>query len=121
MFRANQIPYKGLKASMTFHDRYTFTRSSVGWRKGPGRESRLFTTKRCRALLSRLIGAIQERILMVLQEKDIAGGDRQGIDRIVAKYRRKFRVTENLEYYSEADFHEAERQYLRFCLANGRC
>ena len=58
---------------------------------------------------------------MVLQEKDIAGSDRQGIDRIVAKYRQKFRVTENLEYYSEADFHEAERQYLRFCLANGRC
>ena len=58
---------------------------------------------------------------MVSQEKDITDGDRQGIDRIVAKYRQKFRVTENIEYYSEDDFHEAERQYLRFCLTNGRC
>ena len=44
---------------------------------------------------------------MVLQEKDIAAGDRQGIDRIVAKYRQKFRVAENLDHYSEADFHES--------------
>ena len=58
---------------------------------------------------------------MAPQEKDMTGGDRQGIDRIVAKYRQKFRVAENLDHYSEADFHEAERQYLRFCLTSGRC
>jgi len=58
---------------------------------------------------------------MILQEKDVASSDHQGIDRIVAKYREKFRVAENLDHYSERDYHEAERQYLRFCLTNGNC
>ena len=46
---------------------------------------------------------------------------RQGIDLIVDKYRQKFRVPENLDHYSDDDFHEAERQYLRFCLTYGQC
>jgi len=58
---------------------------------------------------------------MILQEKDFSSSDHQGIDRIVAKYRQRFRVPENLDHYSERDFHEAERQYLRFCLTNGKC
>lgn len=58
---------------------------------------------------------------MILQEKDVSSSDHQGIDRIVAKYRQRFRVAENLDHYSERDFHEAERQYLRFCLTNGKC
>ena len=58
---------------------------------------------------------------MILQEKDPSSNDQQGLDRIVAKYRRKFRVPENLDHYSESDFHEAERQYLRFCLNSGKC
>ena len=58
---------------------------------------------------------------MVSQENDVASNDRQGIDRIINKYRQRFRIPENINHYSEDDFHEAERQYLRFCLTNGNC
>ena len=44
-----------------------------------------------------------------------------GMDRLVEKYRRQFRIPENLNYYSEGDFHLAEREYLRFCLSRGAC
>ncbi len=44
-----------------------------------------------------------------------------GMDRLVEKYRRQFRIPENLNYYSERDFHHAEREYLRFCLTRGSC
>ena len=44
-----------------------------------------------------------------------------GMDRLVEKYRRQFRIPENLNYYSERDFHRAERAYLRFCLNRGSC
>jgi hypothetical protein len=58
---------------------------------------------------------------MTPQMKDIVSDQVQGIDRIVDKYRRQFRVPENLDHYSETDLHEAERQYLRFCLTSGSC
>ncbi len=44
-----------------------------------------------------------------------------GMDRLVEKYRRQFRIPENLNYYSEGDYHQAERQYLHFCLRRGSC
>ena len=53
--------------------------------------------------------------------KDASPDHRQGIDRIVGKYREQFRVPENLNHYSDNDYHDAERQYLRFCLTNGSC
>lgn len=55
------------------------------------------------------------------QNKDDFYDHSKGIDRIVEKYRQQFRVPENLDHYSENDFHEAERQYLRYCLTNGSC
>lgn len=58
---------------------------------------------------------------MTRQGNDGALDQHQGIDRIIAQYRRKFRVPENLDHYSEADFHEAERRYLHFCLTHGNC
>jgi hypothetical protein len=39
-----------------------------------------------------------------------------GMDRLVEKYRRQFRIPENLNHYSEADYQQAEREYLRYCL-----
>lgn len=45
----------------------------------------------------------------------------RGIDRIVEKYRQQFRIPENLDHYAESDLHEAERQYLRYCLTTGGC
>lgn len=58
---------------------------------------------------------------MTPQPKDVTHDHRQGIDRIVEKYREQFRVPENLNHYSDNDYHAAERQYLRFCLTNGSC
>ena len=56
---------------------------------------------------------------MTPQTKDSAQSQNQGIDRIVDRYRQQFRVPENLDHYSDNDFHDAERQYLRFCLDTG--
>ena len=58
---------------------------------------------------------------MTPQPNDVLYDQRPGIDRIVDKYRQQFRVPENIEHYSERDFHQAERQYLRFCLTQGGC
>lgn len=44
-----------------------------------------------------------------------------GMDRLVEKYRRQFRIPENLDYYADGDYHQAERDYLRFCLRRGSC
>lgn len=57
--------------------------------------------------------------LTTSEEKQTAAD--KGIDRIVEKYRQKFRIPENLDHYAEDDLHEAERQYLRFCLNTGGC
>lgn len=56
---------------------------------------------------------------MISEDKQTAAD--KGIDRIVEKYRQKFRIPENLDHYAEEDLHEAERQYLRFCLTTGGC
>ncbi|MBC2734610.1 MAG: hypothetical protein HF981_09655 [Desulfobacteraceae bacterium] len=58
---------------------------------------------------------------MTPQTKDVAQSQNQGLDRIVDRYRQQFRIPENLDHYSDNDLHEAERQYLRFCLNTGSC
>lgn len=58
-------------------------------------------------------------ILMMPDDKQTPSDE--GIDRIVEKYRQKFRIPENLDHYAEDDLHQAERQYLRFCLNTGGC
>lgn len=47
--------------------------------------------------------------------------DTNGMNRLVQKYRRQFRIPENLDYYAEGDYQLAERKYLRFCLQKGSC
>jgi hypothetical protein len=39
-----------------------------------------------------------------------------GLKRLIRKCRNEFRCPENTHHYSEKDFHEAERKYIRFCL-----
>jgi hypothetical protein len=39
--------------------------------------------------------------------------------RIVKNIRKQFRIPENLNHYTEADFQEAEKKYLKFCLQEG--
>ncbi|CAB5128247.1 hypothetical protein D3OALGA1CA_3055 [Olavius algarvensis associated proteobacterium Delta 3] len=41
----------------------------------------------------------------------------EGIELLVRKCRFEFQRTENLDYYSKKDLHEAERKYVKYCLA----
>jgi hypothetical protein len=42
-----------------------------------------------------------------------------GIKLLIKNLKKEFRIPENLEHYSEKDFQEAEKKYLKFCLQNG--
>jgi hypothetical protein len=42
-----------------------------------------------------------------------------GIKLLVDKYRKEFRIPENLDYYSEEKFKIAERKYLKYVLNVG--
>jgi hypothetical protein len=44
----------------------------------------------------------------------------QGIQSLVGEYRSAFRVPENLDYYSEADYKTAEKQFIRYALEHCR-
>lgn len=50
---------------------------------------------------------------------DELGRSASGIERLVAKWRTEFRRPENVDYYTEIDYQEAERKYVKYCL-NGR-
>ena len=40
----------------------------------------------------------------------------QGIRMLIQKCRKEFRRPENINYYTENDFKEAEKKFLKFCL-----
>jgi hypothetical protein len=40
----------------------------------------------------------------------------RGIQLLIKKYRKKFRRPENIDYYTEIDFKEAEKKFVKFCL-----
>ncbi len=42
-----------------------------------------------------------------------------GIELLVEKYRKIFRIPENINHYSEEDFRAAERKFLKLALAGG--
>jgi hypothetical protein len=42
-----------------------------------------------------------------------------GINKLVDKYRRAFRIPENLNYYSAEDYKKAERKYVKFAMRYG--
>jgi len=42
-----------------------------------------------------------------------------GIKLLIQNLKKEFRIPENLEHYSEEDFKEAEKKFLKFCLQNG--
>jgi hypothetical protein len=42
-----------------------------------------------------------------------------GIELLVERYRKDFRRPENTEYYTEDDYKEAERKFIKYCL-NGK-
>lgn len=43
-------------------------------------------------------------------------GTPQGIKLLIEKYRDEFRRPENTDYYTEQDYKEAERKFVKFCL-----
>ena len=43
-----------------------------------------------------------------------------GIKMMIKKYRKAFRVRENLDFYSEEDFIVAERKFLKYALMQGK-
>ena len=55
---------------------------------------------------------------MVLMEfeMDNSSDTKNGIKLLVQKYREQFRISENLEHYSESEYREAERKYVKLCL-----
>ncbi len=40
----------------------------------------------------------------------------QGIRMLIQKCRKEFRRPENINYYTENDFKEAEKKFLKYCL-----
>jgi hypothetical protein len=40
-----------------------------------------------------------------------------GIELLVERYRREFRRPENTDHYTENDYKEAERKFVKFCLS----
>ena len=41
---------------------------------------------------------------------------KNGIGMLVQKCREQFRISENIEHYSEREYREAERKYVKLCL-----
>ncbi len=46
--------------------------------------------------------------------------EQPGVTRILNKYKKIFRIPENLNFYSEKDYHQAERKFLKYVLHDGR-
>ncbi|MEN8246907.1 MAG: hypothetical protein ABFS43_18615 [Thermodesulfobacteriota bacterium] len=44
-----------------------------------------------------------------------------GMERLLHQGRRRFRIPENLDYYSPEDFKAAEKKFLKLCLIKGGC
>jgi len=40
----------------------------------------------------------------------------KGLKKLVEKYRKKFQQPENTQFYSEEDYKEAERKFIKYCL-----
>ncbi len=47
--------------------------------------------------------------------------NRNPIKELVRRYRKKFRIPENLEYYSKQDYESAEQKYVKMCITRGKC
>ncbi len=43
-----------------------------------------------------------------------------GITLLIQKFRKEFQIPENLNYYSDEDYSEAEKKYLKWCLLEGK-
>lgn len=49
---------------------------------------------------------------------EMAGG-KTGLERLIRECRKRFRIPENLNHYSDEDLREAEKKFLKLCLLAG--
>lgn len=56
--------------------------------------------------------------LDLTMEKKLTKDD--GLKLLLKKYRKIFRIPENLDYYSEKDYQMAERKFLKYALVQGK-
>ena len=47
--------------------------------------------------------------------------DRNGLERLLDRFRNAFRIPENLNHYSKKDFQKAEKKYIKYCINYGMC
>ena len=52
---------------------------------------------------------------------DLKGKKKRGFKLLRDMYRKKFRVPENMDYYSKEDLKKAEKKYVKLCLITGNC
>jgi hypothetical protein len=52
---------------------------------------------------------------------DIKGKKGSGVKLLREMYRKKFRIPENMNYYSKEDLKKAEKKYVKLCLISGNC
>ena len=52
---------------------------------------------------------------------EIKGKKGRGFKLLRDLYRKRFRVPENMNYYSKEDLKKAEKKYVKFCLITGNC
>jgi len=48
---------------------------------------------------------------------EITGSTTEGIELLAKECRYEFQRPENIDFYSKEDLHEAERKYVKYCLA----
>ena len=50
---------------------------------------------------------------------DLKGNKGNGVKLLKERYRKKFRIPENMDYYSKEDLKKAEKKYVKLCLITG--
>ncbi len=53
-----------------------------------------------------------------MMNKDTSGN--KGLELLIRKYREKFRISENLDYYSDEDLKKAEKKFLKYILGHSQ-
>lgn len=53
-----------------------------------------------------------------MMNKDNNGN--KGLELLIKKYREKFRISENLDYYSDEDLKKAEKKFLKYVLGHSQ-
>ena len=56
-----------------------------------------------------------------MAQKWVESSEKSGKKQLIKQYRKKFRIRENLDHYSEEDLRAAEKKFLRMCLTKGQC